>query len=203
MNGAPLPPWDRLPAYTQPVETVYSLTGSAQLVAKGDPMRVALVFALPIQQFTTNVITVPVPIAYYAQSFSVQFPTVFISTNPAFGTGQGIVMSPLNAPLVITPDKWGPLCQAPWYALGQPGTGASVTVITVSMLKWPETDGVKLLTPEVYNGAFGQMANGSASRSRRCKLYGNRWGQRQTASNHGLPYFNDPGLCDNGDPGNA
>ena len=203
MNGAPLPPWDRLPAYTQPVETSYPVNTTSPIqIAKGDPMRVAIIFALGSGGAALVSTTFGVPIAF-ALSISITLPAITVSTIPGQSSANGILLPPTGVPLVLKAKEWGPLVTLPWYALASMAGSFFVTVITQSMLKWPETDGVKLLTPEVYNGAFGQMANGSAGRSRRCKLYGNRWGNRQTASTHGLPYFDDPGFCDNGDSGNA
>lgn len=203
MGADAIAPWDRLSAFNLPVETTYNLTSATPvLVAPGDPMRVALLFAYAAPSAAGVSLVFPVPIAYGILQVTSPISAAVVSTNPNMTISTGIAVPFLGCPFFID-SRYGPLVTQPWYALASNVLGVKMTVITQSMRSWPESNGTPDLSPEAYNAAIGAMANGYPNRVSRCKLYGNSWRQQQAAPSYGVPYLDDAGVCDTGDTGDS
>jgi hypothetical protein len=189
MSDIALPPWDRLAAFALPVETTYTLTGTPQLIAKGDPMRTLIVIALTGVNATNVSVVFPVPIAYSIFQVSVTLPFAEISTNPNFGSNQGFAITPVGYPFIIDAEHWGAAVAAPWYAIGSTVTPPRLTVLTVSMTRWPEDPAGTDLIKEADSGKWKGIVAGRANRTGPVKQYGHRWSERKAISPYDIAYY--------------
>jgi hypothetical protein len=189
-----MPPWDRLASFRIPVETTYSLTGTPLMIAKGDPMRVLLVFALTGTVISQTTVIFPIPIAFGVQNISVNLPAAMVSTDPTLTNQKGFAVTPIGYPFIIDAKQWGPAVAAPWYAVAQGTPAPQLTVMSVTMAKWPEATTQDSLIKEVDDGKYRELYERRTYRVRPAKLYGNSWTQRQALPPYGIPVFDESGV---------
>ena len=205
-------PWDRLPAFNLAVESNFSIQNIPVLIAKGDPMRTLLAFALSGAIGANVSLPLPIPIAFGsigipvafgAQSVTIALPTIAVSTNPNVTSNQGFLISQLNPPFRVDVERWGVAVTQPWYAIGTGPPFVQLTVIAVSMREWPESSTTPNLIQQVDNGDFKNVDAGRTQRTGRAKLYGNRWRQRQAPSPYDIANFDHASLSVFDRPGNS
>jgi hypothetical protein len=111
-----LSPWDAFAWFDTPIETNFSLSGAAVLVAPAEPRRVALIFSMPS---STGFVT--------------------ISTSSKVTASSGIGLTTQSPTLQLFQSAAGNLVQGAWYAFGM--LGLSVTVVEVRLRDWPNMYG--------------------------------------------------------------
>lgn len=189
MSDSTLPPWERLPHFFTPVETVVALGAGPVLLIKGDPMRVFLAFGIAGIAGSQTVLNYPIPIAYGIVSITSALPNMVVSTNPNLTTQSGFALNPIFPPFVVDARTWGPAVTLPWYGRSG-GSGPLVTVLSISMRDWPED---QTLPPSIIqdtdNGKFTNRYVRPAGGNGNVHVYSNRWRQRQAGSPYDLPDF--------------
>ncbi len=151
-----LAPWDISPYFRTPVEETFSVGMTPVQVAKGDPMRWAILFSCPSSFNQARISTLP---------------------NVA-ATGGVSIGSNSQGPTILTFDLYGPMVQQAWYAFG--GAAAFVTVITQSMTQWPGAvpAGMDNMIVRADRGDFKAPYNIYKAPPPRSRLYGYRWNPR-------------------------
>ena len=150
LTGTPMPIWDEQAYFAVPTETDFILTASAQQVAPGDPMRVAIIFGLNLGN--AAVTTTPI---------------CAISVNPSFTDKQGIIISQQSPVISLTYRDYGPLVQQTWFALDPSGAAQprNLSVTVVRYLRWPGQTGRRGILEQIDANA-ANAANQQANRNR-------------------------------------
>lgn len=187
MNGPPLPPWKRLPAFNLPRESTFNLNVTTPVrIAKGDPMRAALIIGIGGVSNSSMTISYPIPIAFGTVTITSAIPNAVVSTDPGVTTSGGLVLNPVLGPLIIDYPRWGALVQQPWYAVSL-GSGPLLTVIELSMMDWPESPALPDPIAQLNGGKYADPFARRARRNGRVVLYGNRWREWPAPSPYSLP----------------
>lgn len=188
--------WDVIPAYDAPVESQYLMSAAVVTqVALGDPQRDTMIFGVAGPVTQTISLALPVPIAYQVQNINISLPVINVSTNPNMGPNNGLIVSVISNPLVLTFRKHGLVVTLPWYALGGGPATTLLTVITQRLRYDPDHPPTPNVLQEIDNGRFTWPFNRRAGRPGGAKLYGNSWVQRQKGAPFGIPYLDESGLA--------
>lgn len=106
-------PWDAFAWFDTPVETMFAMTGSAVLIAKGNPRRIALGLA-PTQSGSN----------------------ITISSTPLVSSNVGFVLSSSVTPTWILQANHGPFCQGQMWAFGM--ALSNLWVCEIFLRDWPD-----------------------------------------------------------------
>lgn len=162
MDLTGMAPWDAAAYWSAPQTQYFSSGGAGGVqILKGDPTRVAIVFAAGA---AAACIIAPVELGTSSNGFAIN------------GNQQ---------PLVLTFDEVGPLVMSPWYMASG---AAPLFVIAMCVPNWPGR-GVDNLISQQDAGQLANSPFFKRRPARRAKLYGNKWQFARGKSPYDIPYW--------------